>query len=370
MELMTPQDPDIDRGPIIIGVYSAECAVSLLILILRLWARSSISATGLDDVFMVITWVLFAVLTVLVGFLGAAGGTRHLYYLTKEAAKHVTKLNWISQTFGIVALGTGKLAVGFLLLRLIPPNTRWRRRIIWVLMIITMTFNSLSVILTFTQCRNPAALWDPDVRAVTQCWDPKVQSDFSTFTGSLNSAVDIIFSLIPVKIIWKLHLSIRKRLGLILLLSSGIFSGVSAAIKTNQLVTLTARSDLTWETFGLYLWTSIEIFVIIICGCIPTLRPLWVRAFGKESTSHSSTTEGSHYKTPPNIRGQEFTRLDDLSGSVQATSTSKDLNNNSSTFTEINGQQGHLNPLYDEERLIQVTRSFQVEYSSDVSSRF
>ncbi|KAI0910897.1 hypothetical protein F4823DRAFT_336321 [Ustulina deusta] len=369
MELMTPRDPDIDRGPIIIGLYSAECAVSLVILILRVWARSSISATGWDDIFMVITWVLFAVLTVLVGFLGSAGGTRHLYYLTKEAAKHVTKLNWIAQPFGIIALGTGKLAVGFLLLRLIPPNTRWRRRMIWALMIITMIANSLSVILTFTQCRDPAALWDPDVRAVTQCWDPKVQSDFSTFTGSLNSAVDIIFSLIPITFIWKLHLSIRKRLGLVVLLSTGSFSGVSAAIKTNQLVTLTARSDLTWETFGLYLWTSIEIFLIIICGCIPTLRPLWVRFFGRESASRGSATGSSYYKTPPHVRGQEFTRLEDLSGRVQDTSTKKDPNGNSSAFTEVNGQHDNLDPLHDEERLIQVTRSFQVEYSADVPSR-
>ena len=57
MERMMPRDPDIDRGPIIIGVYSAECFLSLIVLILRLWARSSISAVGWDDIFMIITWV-------------------------------------------------------------------------------------------------------------------------------------------------------------------------------------------------------------------------------------------------------------------------------------------------------------------------
>ncbi|KAI0550474.1 hypothetical protein F4679DRAFT_542537 [Xylaria curta] len=369
MELMAPQDPDVDRGPIIIGVYSAECVVSLIFLALRIWARSKISATGWDDVSMIITWVLFAVLTVFVGFLGSAGGTRHLYYLKNGVAKQVTKLNWIAQAFGIIALGTGKLAVGFLLLRLIPPTTRWRRRIIWALMSLTMIGNSLSVILTFTQCRNVAALWDPDVRAVTKCWDPKVQSNFSTFSGSLNSAVDIIFSLIPITLIWKLHLSIQKRLGLIVLLGSGSFAGVSAAIKTNQLVTLTARSDLTWETFGLYLWTGIEIFVIIVCGCIPTLKPLWIRLFGGKSGSHDSSTDGSYYKTPPHARDQDSTRLKDLPSRVQATHSKNISNNNASTYTGANGQHINLSPLRNEEGLIQVTRSFQVEYSADASSR-
>ncbi|KAI0468813.1 hypothetical protein F4859DRAFT_516565 [Xylaria cf. heliscus] len=352
MELTVPQGPDIDRGPIIIGLYSAECALSLVFLILRLWARSTISATGWDDIFMIITWVLFAVLTVLVGFLGSAGGTRHLYYLTNEAAKHVTRLNWIAQPFGIIALGTGKLAVGLLLLRLIPTTTKWMRRIVWVLMSITMLTNTLSVILTFAQCRNPAALWDPDLRASTQCWDPKVQTDFSILTGSLNSAVDIIFSFIPITLIWRLHLSIRKRFGLIALLSGGTFSGVSAAIKTNQLVALTARSDLTWETFGLYLWTSIEIFVIIVCGCIPTLKPLWIRFFSGESNSHGSATESSFYKTPAHISGQEFTRLNDLSRHTEAIPANKEPNNNSSTYTGVNGQYGNLNSLHYEERLI------------------
>ncbi|KAK5633373.1 hypothetical protein RRF57_009087 [Xylaria bambusicola] len=309
------------------------------------------------------------VLTVLVGFLGSAGETRHLCYLTGEVAKHVTKLNWIAQPFGIIALGTGKLAVGFLLLRLIPTNTRWRRRTIWALMSVTMIFNILSVVLTFTQCQNVAALWDPDVHAITQCWDPKVQTNFSTFTSSLNSATDFIFSLIPITLIWKLQLSFRGRVGLIVLLSSGIFSGVSAAIKTNQLVSLTARSDLTWETFGLYLWTGIEIFLIIVCGCVPTLKPLWARFVDRESSNRSSAKEHSdYYKTPPHIKGQEFTRPEDLSNHVRTTSTNEIATSNSFTLPEMNSGYENLNPLHGEERLIQVTRSFHIERSADAVS--
>ncbi|KAI1169416.1 hypothetical protein F5B18DRAFT_595310 [Nemania serpens] len=232
-----------------------------------------------------------------------------------------------------------------------------------VLMSIKMIANSLSVIFTFARCWNPAALWDPDIRAITQCWDPKVLSDFSTFTGSLNSAVDIIFSLILITLIWKLQMSIQKRLGLIALLSSGTSSGVSAAIKTNQLVALTARSNLTGETFGLYLWTGIEIFLIIICGCIPTLKPLWVEFFGQGSGNHSSATESSYYKTPPHIRGQEFTRLDDLSSRVQATPAKHDAENNLSSYTEVSGQHDNPSSLHDKERSI-VTRAIYRAWNS------
>ncbi|KAI0389949.1 hypothetical protein F5Y17DRAFT_446906 [Xylariaceae sp. FL0594] len=361
-------EPDVDRGPIIIGLYSAECGISLIILILRLWARSKISARGWDDIFMVITWILFAVLTVFAGFVGSNGGTRHLRYLTGDQAKKVTRLNWIAQPFGIIALATGKLSVGFLLLRLLPPKSRWRRLSICVQRSLTMIANSISVVLTFAQCKDPAALWDPAVRATTYCWDPRVQSDFSTFTGSLNSAVDIIFSLLPITLIWNLQMSVRRRLGLIVLLGSGSFSGVSAAIKTSQLVSLTARGDLTWATFGLYLWTGIEIFVIIVCGCVPTLRPLMPRFHGSKTASRSTGTRGSfggrYFRHGSFETGQEFARPTNHPFQTQGAAMKERTDGSLRSHQKTNGLRKDWRSSTSQSGLIRVTRSFQVEYGN------
>lgn len=49
--------PNIDRGNEIIAIFSVQCGVSLLFVVLRLWARISIRGTGIDDLFMLITWV-------------------------------------------------------------------------------------------------------------------------------------------------------------------------------------------------------------------------------------------------------------------------------------------------------------------------
>ena len=40
-------------------------------------------------------------------------------------------------------------------------------------------------------------------------------------------------------------------------------TGICAAIKASKLGTLNARSDFTWETFSLFLWTGIEIILLI-----------------------------------------------------------------------------------------------------------
>lgn len=52
-----PSLPNIDRGVPLIAVYSSLCGISLLFLVLRLWARLSLRAIGWDDIFMSITWV-------------------------------------------------------------------------------------------------------------------------------------------------------------------------------------------------------------------------------------------------------------------------------------------------------------------------
>lgn len=50
-------ESDIDRGTTMIAIYSVQCVISLLFLLLRLWARIINRGKGWDDAFMVITWV-------------------------------------------------------------------------------------------------------------------------------------------------------------------------------------------------------------------------------------------------------------------------------------------------------------------------
>ncbi|KAI0139012.1 hypothetical protein F4776DRAFT_617705 [Hypoxylon sp. NC0597] len=270
-------EPDIDRGTTLIALFSVECGVSLLFLALRLWARSSIGARGWDDIFMTITWILFAVATAFIGVIGSKGGARHIYYLDHTQAIYMTELNWIIQPFVIMALGTGKIAVCILILRIFGSTSKWRTRGIWFLMILPSILTILTVIFTFAQCKDTAALWDPDVRMTTDCWEPQAQSDFSISTQSVNCAVDFILAFLPLTFIWNLRLSLRKKVAVVTLLSGALFSGICAAIQTSQLVHLASRSDFIWEMFGIHVWTGTEIFVIIICGSIPTLSPLWER---------------------------------------------------------------------------------------------
>jgi hypothetical protein len=36
------------------------------------------------------------------------------------------------------------------------------------------------------------------------------------------------------------------------------------------------------ETYNLFVWSGAELFVIIVCGSVPPIKPLYDRAFGKK----------------------------------------------------------------------------------------
>ena len=212
------------------------------------------------------------------------GGTRHMYYITDQTqATSVIKLNYISRPFGILAVSTVKIAGGFLIFRILGPNSRRIRYSLYALLTIHTTINILSVIFTFAQCDVPAALWDPSLEPKSHCWDPSVQKNYSLFNGSLNVVMDVVLAVVPTIIIWPLHLTTRKRIGLSILFGCGIFSAISSAIKTYHLRALSARSDMTWESVDSFAWVCAEISVLHLCASIPIYKPVWDLIFKRKN---------------------------------------------------------------------------------------
>lgn len=109
--------------------------------------------------------------------------------------------------------------------------------------------------------------------------------------------VDVILAVLPVTIFYRLSLTMEKRLGLSILLGLGLVAAVCGAIKTKFLASLSARSDLTWETYNLFVWSSAELFVIIVCGSVPPIKPLYDMLFNQNRmrTGYGTTTTCNNY---------------------------------------------------------------------------
>ncbi|KAI9822947.1 MAG: hypothetical protein M1826_000329 [Phylliscum demangeonii] len=238
------------------------------------------------------------------------GGFRHVYYLSPDQVESTIKMNWMTQPFGIMALATSKISVALLILRVMGRST-YRRWFLYAIIGLTFTVNSIGCILTFAQCSPPRALWTPSIKG--NCWDPSVQTNYAIFSGSWNAAVDFSLALLPITIFWNLNMKLHKRIGLCLLLGTGVLAAISASIKTTKLSELSARSDFTWATFELYAWTGVEIYVLIICGCLPVVRSLFTahligRRPGPSKLSHSGYA-GSTGRAGPGTQLASVDRL-------------------------------------------------------------
>ncbi|KAF2729250.1 hypothetical protein EJ04DRAFT_447633 [Polyplosphaeria fusca] len=282
---------DHDRGSHLAATYIAGCAIAFVFVVMRLCARFSIAGVGIDDWSMLITWIVFLPLTILVSVMCFDGGTRHLVYLSQDPAhmRRVIKMNWIAQPLCIFCLGSGKVAIAFLILRLLNRASVWRRWSLYIAIGWTTINSVLMIAFTFAQCENPAALWDDETRAKTKCWDPKVQSSFSIYGGAVHALTDFFLALLPLSLVWGLRTDLRKKVALCALLGCGSLTGICAAVKTSKLSSLNARSDFTWETFSLFMWTGIELILLIVCGSIPALKPIYAICMGRRPSMTQSS---------------------------------------------------------------------------------
>lgn len=76
------------------------------------------------------------------------------------------------------------------------------------------------------------------------------------------------------------------------MLSSGVFG----IVKTTLSNTLAVREDISWQLVPLYGWAGSEVFINMVCGSVPTLKPLYERIVNKKPL-RSSSARYDHYET-------------------------------------------------------------------------
>ena len=119
--------PDEDRGPKLMAMFWSYCAISIVLVTLRFYARIQIRAVSWDDWLMLATVVLFVIGTSFITTIALNGGARHVFYLTPDQIVFNLKYSWIAQPWAVFSFATGKASVAFLTLRFIGRNTVYRK---------------------------------------------------------------------------------------------------------------------------------------------------------------------------------------------------------------------------------------------------
>lgn len=87
---------------------------------------------------------------------------------------------------------------------------------------------------------------------------------------------DLTYVLFPVMIVWKLHMDLRRRLGLMALMTLSLFTVVASVLKmffplrSSRL----GEVDVSYSTCMTAMFGQLEQCTVVIMGCVPPLRGL------------------------------------------------------------------------------------------------
>ncbi|KAE8396403.1 hypothetical protein BDV23DRAFT_177939 [Aspergillus alliaceus] len=247
-----------DKGPMLMGVMWSLSSLATVIVIARIFIRQVVLRNlGLDDWLIGIAMILGLLYVVTTTISVAAGYGQHFSALPPDARERALIWNVISFIFGILSFATPKIGVAALLTRLLNPS-RLHRMIIWGLVAVVTAVALINIIIYITTCDPPQALWKTELALNGQasCRDVWILINYATFNGVLSGFVDMFLAIYPSTVLFKLQMSLRKKIALSTVLGLGSIAAAIAVVKCVQLKGLADKSDPTYATVPLAVWTN------------------------------------------------------------------------------------------------------------------
>lgn len=272
MALPPPIHPeDLGRGPLVMGVTWSFSGLALIAVGVRFWVRIAVTKQlKIEDWLMLLAVLLNTACVTCLTVAFHYGFGKHDLGLTFDQAVHIAKWIWMSFTPGITSSIVSRISIAILLVRIFGIHA-WLK---WSLIVITALQVVASVVLALTswcQVRPARGLWDPTIPA--HRISPNVVAREGNVTGALFALGDILYVLLPVLVVFKLTMPMRRKVGLILLLALSIFTmGCSIAKAVYAESGTRARQDRQYMASLSLMWSVTEQTFVIIMGCAPPLR--------------------------------------------------------------------------------------------------
>ncbi|KAI1076746.1 hypothetical protein F5B20DRAFT_572600 [Whalleya microplaca] len=274
---VNPNDPGI--GPLIMGLTWALTGLAIFTVSARIYYRRRYRSFGSsDDWFMISAVVLQIVYQACITVLVHWGLGKDSTNLTTEELIMTKKWTWVSAPFANLVSLCARISIVIMLIRIFETR-KWFK---WFLVIFTTVLgivDILALIFVWVQVTPIEALWNINIPA-TQHLDPGVQQYASLALQLLYTISDLTYVLFPVIFIWKLNMPMQRKIGFILLMCLSLITMGSALAKVVVVFMRMNATPIAGSTNFRYfnglvnLLCGVEQCLVIIMGCIPSLRPM------------------------------------------------------------------------------------------------
>lgn len=185
----------------------------------------------------------------------------------------------IAQIFGVSTMGTAKVSLGLLLLRLVTKP--WHRWAIWAAIGLLFVDTAVCAFAFAFQCTPPAYLWDKTIPA-GKC--PLPITPFAIALGAGCVAADLFFAIFPWFFVWQLNRPFQERLIIALAMSLGIAAAACGVKRTIGLGGLQS-ANYTLDAVPTCAWSIAELAITLVCIAVPVCLPLLKQILLRRSNS-------------------------------------------------------------------------------------
>ncbi|KAK6512473.1 hypothetical protein TWF481_001359 [Arthrobotrys musiformis] len=179
--------------------------------------------------------------------------------------------------------------------------------------------NSLAMIFTWVFRCSPVLSFDTmDYFTATCKTDMWLKS--MDVTGALNIVTDVVIWLLPLPLVWKITQGNRERLLASLTFGVGALACIACGFRFYSLHKILAPSLLPPDQSEWLIWGMAEMYIAIICSCVPAIRALIIKKapsiIGASTDVYSTTADGkTDEKSADKEKGGPDVRVDSSRGS-------------------------------------------------------
>ncbi|KAI2621201.1 hypothetical protein GGR54DRAFT_600554 [Hypoxylon sp. NC1633] len=253
-------------------------ALGLLAFILRCAARFfGPHDWGYDDSVMGVVMCLEIAFAAISFPISQNGLGKDMWFVPHDNITEILRFYFFDELLYITALALTKVSILFFYLKVFPKRSF--RICCYILIVLNLVYAVTYDFLLIFQCNPIEGAW--------RFWDGEFKSQCISINilgwsaAAINIALDLAVIVLPLPELFKLSLSLRKRLQIMAMFAVGFFITVVSIVRLNTLIQFGTTTNLTQDYVAVGYWSTIEVPVGIICASMPAVRSLFSIALPK-----------------------------------------------------------------------------------------
>ncbi|KAI8623550.1 hypothetical protein F5Y19DRAFT_481583 [Xylariaceae sp. FL1651] len=231
-----------------------------------------------EDYVMLTVLVLFIAFTTIGEYASLTAFGVDIWTLDRETITMALMFFYIEESLYLTLLALTKIAILCFYLRIFPNKSF--RIAVWVTTGWVALATVVFVFLSIFQCSPINYNWMGWEGHITNYSCINIHNP-SYAAASFSIAQEIMILALPLPLIIKLNTTKRKRAGIVVLFSLGVFVMITSCIRLRYLLTFARSPNPTWDYTNTVLWTVLEVNVSIIVASLPAIRQLLTQALPK-----------------------------------------------------------------------------------------